>query len=128
MANLTFRNSQRELVDIPSFASTEVKNTFGTMLDRGAAGPVAIPRHDATRAVLPSFEEFQSLAQTRLRALDAEFDELLARIKTEKARKGMAAAFDATSAALGRAAVKAARPAGHGPADTKSPRPLRRVR
>jgi antitoxin Phd len=38
-----------------------------------------------------------------------EFDKLLARMQTAKARKGMAAAFNATPAKLGRAAVKAAR-------------------
>ena len=39
----------------------------------------------------------------------AEFDALLARMQTAKAKKGMAAAFNATSDQLGRAAVKAAR-------------------
>ncbi len=112
MTPLTYRNSVGELVDIPSVAATDVKNAFGTMLDRVAAGaPVAITRHDAPRAVLVSFEEFQSLAQSRIRALDvldAEFDGLLKRMQTQKARKGLAAAFEATPAALGRAAVKAA--------------------
>ncbi len=117
---LTFRNNLGELVDIPSIASTDVKNAFGTMLDRVAgSGPVAITRHDAPRAVLVSFEEFQSLARARmttLDSLDAEFDGLLDRMQTQKARKGMAAAFDASPAALGRAAVKAAaaRPAANG--------------
>jgi prevent-host-death family protein len=124
MSNLTFRNRQGELVDIPSIASTEVKNAFGTMLDRVNVGPVAITRHDAPRAVLLSFEEFQSLAHARLRALDvldAEFDELLARMQTEKAKKGMASAFDATATVLGRTAVKAAR----APRDGKAPRRTR---
>ena len=113
MSTLTFRNNQGELVDIPSIASTDAKNAFGTMLDRVATGsPVAITRHDAPRAVLVSYEEFQSLARSRsqtLDALDAEFDQLLARMQTQKAKKGMADAFDATPAVLGRAAVKAAR-------------------
>lgn len=126
MTTLTFRNNHGELVDIPSIASTDAKNAFGTMLDRVAAGsPVAITRHDAPRAVLVSYEEFKSLARSRtqaLDALDAEFDELLARMQTAKAKKGMADAFDATPAALGRAAVKAARGA-RPPA-----RPARRAR
>lgn len=126
MSTLTFRNNQGELVDIPSVASTEVKNAFGTMLDRVAAGgAVAITRHDAPRAVLVSYEEFQSLARARtssLDALDAEFDGLLARMQTPKSKKGMASAFDATPAALGRAAVKAA--TGGKPA----PRAARRAR
>ncbi len=113
MSTLTFRNNQGELIDIPSIASTDVKNAFGTMLDRVVAGsPVAITRHDAPRAVLVSYEEFQSLARSRtqgLDALDAEFDELLSRMQTAKAKKGMVDAFDATPPTLGRAAVKAVR-------------------
>ena len=128
MSMLTFRNNQGELVDIPSVASTEVKNAFGTMLDRVAAGgAVAITRHDAPRAVLVSYEEFQSLAQGRASSLDAlgaEFDGLLARMQSPRAKKGMAAAFDATPAALGRAAVKAAARTGSKPA----PRVARRAR
>lgn len=112
MSTLTFRNSLGELVDIPSIAATQVKNTFGTMLDRVAvSGAVAITRHDAPKAVLVSYEEFQSLAKSRARSLDdlgAEFDGLLARMQTATAKKGMAAAFNASSAELGRAAVKAA--------------------
>ena len=113
MSTLTFRNNQGELVDVASIASTDAKNSFGTMLDRVMAGsPVAITRHDAPRAVLISYEEFQSLARGRtqaLDALDAEFDDLLARMQTAKAKEGMADAFAATPAMLGRAALKAAR-------------------
>lgn len=119
MSSLTFRNSLGERVDIPSIASTDVKNAFGTMLDRVAGGgPVAITRHDAPRAVLLAFAEFQSRMQA-LDVLDAEFDGLVERLQT---RKGLAAALDATPAVLGRAAVKAA---GVKPA---TPRPARRVR
>lgn len=126
-AALTFRNKLGELVDIPSIPSTDVKNAFGTILDRVAVGgPVAITRHDAPRAVLISFDEFQSLARSRTNALDvldAEFDGLLKGMQTQKAKKGMATAFDATPTMLGRAAVKAARSAA--PAAT---RPGRRSR
>lgn len=112
MSALTFRNKLGELVDIPGIPSTDVKNAFGTILDRVALdGPVAITRHDAPRAVLISFDEFQSLARSRIHALDvldAEFDGLLEAMQTQKAKRGMAAAFDATPARLGRAAVKAA--------------------
>lgn len=44
-----------------------------------------------------------------LNDLSAECDVLLARMQTPKSRKGMQAAFNAAPAALGRAAVKAAR-------------------
>jgi antitoxin Phd len=75
-------------------------------------GAVAITRHDAPKAVLVSYEEFQALIRAStpsLNDLRAEYDVLLSRMQTPAARKGMADAFDAGPAALGRAALKAAR-------------------
>ena len=75
-------------------------------------GAVAITRHDTPKAVLVSYDEFQSLVKARSRTLDdlgTEFDALLARIQTPRARKGIKAAFNASPAELGRAAVKATR-------------------
>lgn len=113
MSTLTFRNSQGALVDIPTVAATQVKNEFGAILEKATRdGAVAITRHDAPKAVLLSYEEFQSLAQVRSRTLDnlgAEFDDLLDRMQTPKAKKGMESAFHASPAKLGRAAIKAAR-------------------
>ena len=112
MSTLTFRNSQGALVDIPTVAATQVKNEFGTILDKATrGGAVAITRHDTPKAVLVSYEEFESLVQARSRTLDnlsAEFDDLLDRMQSPKAKKGMDAAFNASPAKLGRAAVKAA--------------------
>lgn len=59
-----------------------------------------------------SYEEFQALIRDRapsLNDLSAEYDMLLSRMQTPKARKGMETAFNTSSAGLGRAAVKAAR-------------------
>ena len=113
MKKLTFRNSRGSLVDIPSVAATKAKNEFSSILDKAAhGGAVAITRHDTPKAVLISYDEFQSLVKQRGRTLDdlgAEFDTLLAGMQTPRARKGMKAAFDASPAELGRAAVKAAR-------------------
>jgi len=113
MSMLTFRNSQGALVDIPSVAATLAKNEFGAILDKAThGGAVAITRHDTVKAVLLSREEFESLVQERSRSLDnlgAEFDDLLDRMQNPKAKKGMDAAFRASPAKLGRAAVKAAR-------------------
>ncbi|MEW6543836.1 MAG: type II toxin-antitoxin system Phd/YefM family antitoxin [Nitrospirota bacterium] len=130
MSKLTFRNSLGELVDIPTVAATKVKNEFGTILEQAAhGGAVAITRHDAPKAVLLSFDEFESLVKERSRTLQdlgSAFDALLARMQTPKARKGMAAAFHASPAQLGRAAVKAARKdrrtAHKGPRRTPLPR------
>lgn len=113
MATLTFRNSRGELVDVPTVAATRVKNEFGQILEQATHnGAVAITRHDKTKAVLLSLAEFESLVSARSRTLDAlsnEFDELLAGMQTQKSRKGMKAAFNASPAQLGRASVKGSR-------------------
>ena len=113
MSKLTFRNSQGQLVDISTVAATKAKNQFGAILEKTMhGGAVAITRHDTPKAVLLSFAEFESLVKERCRSLDdlnAEFDGLLARMQTSKAKKGVEAAFKASPVELGRAAVKAAR-------------------
>ncbi|MGH7231615.1 MAG: type II toxin-antitoxin system Phd/YefM family antitoxin [Nitrospiraceae bacterium] len=113
MLRLSFTNSQGKEIDILSVAATKVKNEFGAILDKAThGGAVAITRHDAPKAVLISYEEFESLVKMRSRVLDdlgAEFDTLLDRMQTAKSKKGMKAAFNASPAQLGRAAVKAAR-------------------
>lgn len=112
-ATLTFRNSQGELVDVPAVAATRLKNEFGTVLEQALrGGAVAITRHDTPKAVLVSYEEFQSLVKARAQSLSdlsAEYNVLLGRMQTHKARRGMAAAFDASPTELGRAAVRMAR-------------------
>jgi len=113
MARHTFRNRLGELVEIPEVAATQAKNTFGELLDRVASsGAVAITRHDMPKAVLLSFDEFMSLSSARadtLEGLSSKFEELLDRMQTPAAKKGMETAFHATPAELGQAAVKAAR-------------------
>ena len=112
MPALTFRNRLGNLIDIPAFAASEVKNKFSSMLDRAAqGGAVAIKRHDTTKAILISVEEFQSLVASRhstLAALSSEFDNLLAQMQTPAHRKGAQRAFAASPARLGKTAVKAA--------------------
>ena len=113
MATLTFKNSRGELVDVPAVAATRAKNEFGQILEQAVhSGAVAITRHDTTKAVLLSLAEFEALVGARSRSLDAlgnEFDELLAGMQTQKSRRGMKAAFNASPAQLGRASVKGAR-------------------
>ena len=112
MTTLTFRNRLGELIDVPSVAATRLKNEFGTVLEQAARGAVAITRHDAPKAVLVSYEDFEALVKQQnqnLNDLGAEFDALLDRMQTPKARKGVQAAFNAAPAQLGRAAVKSAR-------------------
>ena len=112
MPALTFRNRLGNLIDIPAIAASEVKNRFGAILDQATqGGAVAITRHDTTKAVLISVEEFQSLVSSRhssLMALGAEFDGLLAQMQTSAHRKGIEKAFAAAPRQLGKTAVKAA--------------------
>ena len=112
-AKLTFRNSRGDFVDVPVVAATRLKSACGAVLDEALrGGAVVITRHETPRAVLVSYEEFQALVRDRtpsLNDLQSEYDVLLARIQTPAAKRGMAAAFDAAPAELGRAALRAAR-------------------
>ena len=112
MNPLTFRNSHGQLIDVRSVAASRFKSEFGTIFEQAAlGGAVAITKHETPKAVLLSYVEFKALVEAAspgLDALEAQFDGLLTRLSTPAARRGMAAAFDATPAALGRAAVKAA--------------------
>lgn len=113
MSTLTFRNRLGELVDVPRIPASRAKNEFSSLLDQASRGDaVAITRHDMPKAVLLSFADFESLIRTRAASIDqleGEFDALLAGMQAPRAKLGLAAAFDATPAQLGRAAVAAAR-------------------
>lgn len=113
MASLTFRNSEGELVDVPTVAATKFKNEFGSIFEQAAlGGAVAITKHNTPKAVLLSYTEFEALTRSGSPVLDEltdEFDDLLAGMQTPASRSAMAAAFDAPPKELGRAAVKAAR-------------------
>jgi prevent-host-death family protein len=112
MATLTFRNRDGELVDVPTVGATRFKNEFGTIFEQAAlGGAVAITKHNAPKAVLVSYAEFEALTKASTPALDDlahEFDELLDNMQTPESKAAMAAAFKATPEQLGRAAAKAA--------------------
>jgi prevent-host-death family protein len=114
MTTLSFRNRAGELVDVPTVAATRFKNEFGAVFEQAAlTGAVAITKHNTPKAVLLSYAEFEALTRPESPALDEltdEFDALLDRMQTPRAKSGVAAAFDASPEELGRAAVKAARP------------------
>ena len=113
MSKLTFRNSQGHLVDIPTVAATKVKNEFGSVLEQAThGGAVAITRHETPKAVLLSYREFQALVDGQSPTLDRltdEFDTLLDRMQTTKAKRGADTAFRATPKKLAQAALAAAR-------------------
>lgn len=114
MTTLSFRNRDGELVDVPSVPATRFKNEFGAVFEQAAqTGAVAITKHNTPKAVLLSYAEFEALTRAGSPVLDEltdEFDALLEHMQTDEAKAGVAVAFDASPADLGRAAVQAARP------------------
>jgi len=96
-----------------SYTATEAKNEFGRVLEQAIQGTtVLITKHDSPRAVLISIDHFQALEeapQLKLNRLTEQFDTLLERMQTPKARRGMAAAFGANNKQLGKASVVAVR-------------------
>ena len=109
-----FRNRRGEPPS--SFTATDAKKQFGRVLEtvlRG--GAVVITKHDAPTAFVLSVDEFNALAKATARTLDtlsADFDAMLARMQSPKARARMKAAFGASPRELGKAAVAAARTRG----------------
>jgi antitoxin Phd len=108
----TLRNRRGEPIEA-SVTATDAKKQFGRVLEmvlRG--GAVVITKHDAPKAILLSVEEFNALtrgAGSQLDSLGADFDAMLARMQSPRARAAMRAAFGASPKELGRAAVAAAR-------------------
>ena len=113
------RNVSRHGARKASYTATEAKNEFGRLLEQAIQGTtVLITKHDSPRAVLISIDHFQTLQeapQAKLNTLTEQFDTLLERMQTPKARRGMAAAFGANNKQLGKAAVVAARKRGSAP-------------
>ena len=112
----SFRNSRGETLEPSSVSASEAKSEFGRVLEMAIqGGAVVITKHDSPKAVLISVENFNALsgaAETKLDTLSQEFDALLARMQTSKARRGMKAAFAASGKRLGKAAVAATRSRG----------------
>jgi antitoxin Phd len=108
-----YRNLRGAEVEVASFTATDAKNEFGRVLKKATReGIVVITRHNEPEAVVLSFDEFKNLAGARERKLEtltSEFDALLAKMQRPIARSGMKAAFDATPARMGEAAVAASR-------------------
>ena len=101
------------MLALSSVTASEAKTEFARVLEIAArGGGVVVTKHDAPKAIVLSVENFNALAaaaETNLDTLDREFDALLARMQTPKARRGMKTAFDASGQQLGQAAVAATR-------------------
>ncbi|MGH7670950.1 MAG: type II toxin-antitoxin system Phd/YefM family antitoxin [Gemmatimonadaceae bacterium] len=96
-----------------SVTSTEAQNEFARVLEHATGdGAVIITRHNKPKAVVVSYERYQTLtgaADTVLDTLTDQFDALLARMQTPDSKAGLDRALAATPAQMGRAAVAAAR-------------------
>ena len=113
---LKYRNRRGELVKADSLSATQAKNELGSVLEKVIQGEVVvITKHDSPKAVLISVDQFEALSranEVKLDTLSEQFDAVLARMQTSKARAGMKAAFEASPKRLGKAAVSAARKRG----------------
>jgi prevent-host-death family protein len=111
-----FRNRRGEQVEASSVTATDAKKQFGRVLEMVLqGGAVVITKHDAPKAIVLSVEEFNALTRApagTLDSLSADFDAMLARMQTPKARAAMKAAYRASPRELGKAAVAAARKRG----------------
>lgn len=79
-----------------------------------AQGAVVITRHDEPAMVLMSVDRYLKLeqaAEPNLDALTRQFDDMFAAMQGDRAAAAMADAFAMTPQQLGRAALRAARPA-----------------
>lgn len=98
---------------VKTVSATDAKHLFGSVLESAIRGEqVVITRHETPRAVLLSWERYRELTAQPISALDeltAEFDAMLAKLQTPRARKGMKAAFDASPEQLSAAALAGAR-------------------
>jgi antitoxin Phd len=94
-------------------SATDAKNKLGKLLDSVLqGGMVLITKHGSPKAILLSMDEYGALSRASESGLDVlhgEFDALLARMQTPKARAGMKSAFKASPKQLGKTAVAVAR-------------------
>lgn len=113
MSILSFRNRSGNVVEMPSYAATDAKNSFGKLMQAASRkGAVAITRRNEPEAILLSMDEYQALVTAggqKLDDLTQEFDAMLMQMQTPKAKRGAKSAFNAAPSALGKAAVRATR-------------------
>lgn len=100
------------LSSLPTVSASELKNGFGEVAMRALKGPLVIQRHRRAEFVLMPVAEYVAMQEARtapLAELSAKFDDMVARMNTSGAKRGVKALFGAQPSALGKSAVKAAR-------------------
>jgi antitoxin Phd len=92
-----------------SVPATDAKNEFGSILETAVQdGAVVITKHEVPKAILISVERARALLakhEPDLQALSREFDDLVSRMRTPKARAAARGLFTATAEQLGEAAA-----------------------
>ena len=90
-----------------SMSATDAQNNFGEVLARVARdGRVFITRYHRTEAVLLSMKEYEALIGEEpvdLKALERDFDTMVARMQSAEHRTATEALFRMSGADLGRA-------------------------
>lgn len=104
------------VADLSEVSASVLKNKFSEVVRLASSGPLAVSRHNRREFVILTAGQYEELQQSRrapLESLTAEFDQMVARMNTPKARRAAAALFSAGPKALGKAAVNARRTAAH---------------
>lgn len=109
----TPRGFSPRVQELPTVTATELKHSTADVLDQVTAGKaVAITRHDKTRAVLLSVEQYQELTGDEgnwLARLHEEYQGMLERMQGPEQKVAALRLFTATPEELGAAAVRGAR-------------------
>ncbi len=104
------------LAALPEISASVLKNKFSEVARLAAREPLAVSRHKRREFVILTAEHYEALQQSQRAPLDAlatEFDQMVVRMNTPKAKRATASLFSAAPKALGKAAVKARRAAAH---------------
>lgn len=104
------------VADLSEVTASVLKNKFSEVARLASSGPLAVSRHNRREFVILTAGQYEELQQSRrapLESLTAEFDQMVAKMNTPKAKRATAALFSASPKALGKAAVNARRAADH---------------
>ena len=104
------------VADLSEVTASVLKNKFSEVARLASNGPLAVSRHNRREFVILTAGQYEELQQSRrapLESLTAEFDQMVAKMNTPKAKRATAALFSASPKALGKAAVNARRAVAH---------------
>lgn len=102
------------VADLSEVTASVLKNKFSEVARLAASAPLAVSRHNRREFVILTAAQYEELQQSRrapLETLAGEFDQLVAKMNTPKARRATASLFAASGKTLGKAAANARRAA-----------------